>query len=901
MYVLSGINGASLVKGEWFRPEKMPLNLEGRRSTASMTLGPDAPATVATGTWLLDDEEPGAGIVWRVKTVSTQYDTETRTVTLEHIANTLKDLVMFGETKPADMRAAGSTAPAGTCYAAEALAYILSRHSLWTLGTVASAYANVSNPYNFNGDNLFAALETVTGSLEDCYWDFDLTAVPFTINFLQLSDTVDSEMRMDRNITTLRRTVDVSRMYTRFYPIGKNDLHVTGNYVSRNENVYGAIEKVETDQSKTTEAELIAWANERLRKHAEPSVTVQISGLELSESTGEALDHFTENKKCRVPLPEYGTTITEKVTKLSWSDKIGAPEQVTVTLANQLEDLASIINNAKAAGGRGGRTAAKDAKEDHAWFVDTEDHVAMVAEAVGGSGIYDGQAIDWSRVSSIVVDGEGIHQRVTEAQGDATLACGWIDVTGKKAEVMTAAADVRDVVTVENASALPASGDATKIYYRQDNGKYYEWKNSAWAETTPGKEIRGGIISSINNGLSTTSILGDQVYIGSVSKTLQALGTDALNKTGVFADYMYVHELSASDLSTILANIGDATIGIIEVSSGGDTTIIQGSGISTAELDAATLNDADVDDMIASASVSGDTLTLTTVGGDTITFSKPTSKVSGDWSGTTYTVSEDANGSALPKSTTIYLAAEGAANPNATVYAKVYKDNPNVPANQLDTLELTLGEYVAGRYVELYTGSGSSKIQKGKISTAATYNAGWDYGLTQKVRSTGNAASGDITVKSLDPGQRWKITDTYTKSDGTTSVVDYVVAAPSFTQASVYIEDQSGGTSFYAAGTSTWVYPGNGGSFTPQGSSGPKLYHYGKKQMAYKTTNDTWQSVGTSDTDWYYVSSGASAVQYYNAGSGTKYDRGTGYYVIPINQNAGLTLSLDTTHYYRRT
>jgi len=115
MYVLSGINGANLVKGEWFRPEKMPLNLEERRSTASMTLGPEAPATVAAGTWLLDDEEPGAGIVWRVKTVSTQYDTQTRTVTLEHIANTLKDLVMFGEVKPADMRAAGSTAPSGTC------------------------------------------------------------------------------------------------------------------------------------------------------------------------------------------------------------------------------------------------------------------------------------------------------------------------------------------------------------------------------------------------------------------------------------------------------------------------------------------------------------------------------------------------------------------------------------------------------------------------------------------------------------------------------------------------------------------------------------------------------------------------------------------------------------------
>ena len=423
MYLLSG---KSLTKADWFRPERMALNLEERKSTATLTLGPEAPE-IQMGAWLLDDEEPGAGIVWRVKTVNIQYDTETRTVTLEHIANALKDLILFGETKPTDMRAQGSTAPAGKCYAAEALAYILSKHSMFTLGTVAAAYSSVSNPYNFNGENLFTALETVTGSLSDCYWSFDLSAIPFTISFLQLGSDVDSEMRMGRNITTLRKTVDTSRMYTRFYPIGKDDLHITGNYVSRNENTYGVIEKVETDQSKTTAEELTAWANERLSRHAEPNVTITISGLDLSEATGEPLDHFVINKKCRVPLPEFNTTITEKVTKLSWSDKIGAPEAVTATLANLTEDLASIINNANKASSKGGRTSAKQSKDDHAWFVDTEDHVAMIAEAVGGSVIKDGQVVNWSRVASLVVDGEGIHQRVTAAAGDATLSKSWIE------------------------------------------------------------------------------------------------------------------------------------------------------------------------------------------------------------------------------------------------------------------------------------------------------------------------------------------------------------------------------------------------------------------------------------------------------------------------------------------
>ena len=147
-------------------------------------------------------------------------------------------------------------------------------------------------------------------------------------------------------------------------------------------------------------------------------MTVQIAGLELSAATGEPLDHFQINTKCRVPLPEFNTVITEKVTKLSWSDKMREPEKVTITLANLLEDVASIVNSANNSAGRGARAGAKQAEEDHAWFVDTTDHVAMVAEAVAG----EGASKDWSRVSSIVVDGEGIHQRVTKTEDRVTTA-----------------------------------------------------------------------------------------------------------------------------------------------------------------------------------------------------------------------------------------------------------------------------------------------------------------------------------------------------------------------------------------------------------------------------------------------------------------------------------------------
>ena len=415
------LNGHSLQEAGRFSPESMPLTLCERQSQASIAIGPEVPEIIV-GDWLQDMEEPGEGIVWRVKTVEKQPLLESRTLQMEHLINTLKDELMFGEVTPKTITGNSS---AVNCTATEAIAYILGRQSIWTLGSVDSAYSAISNPYSFNGESLFAALESVTASLEDAYWEYSFDTFPFVLSIKKLDSTVDSEMRASRNIQTLRYTVDRSRMYTRFYPIGKNNLHLDGDYVSRNEEIYGTISKTETDQSKATKAELLRWANERIARHCEPSVTVTIAGLELSEATGEPLDHFTINKKCRVPLPDYGTTITEKVTKLQWADKIKEKEKVTVTLANLLEDVASIINSQNAKSGGGGRAAAKNAEEDHAWFVDTTDHVAMVAEAVAG----EGASQDWSRVAELVVDGNGIHQRVQEAQEDIVTAFSLIEQT----------------------------------------------------------------------------------------------------------------------------------------------------------------------------------------------------------------------------------------------------------------------------------------------------------------------------------------------------------------------------------------------------------------------------------------------------------------------------------------
>ena len=415
------LNGHSLTPKDAFRAEKFALNLSERQSTATITIGPEAPA-INTGDWLKDEDNPGAGIVWRVRSIDYNYETDTRVLNCEHLINALKDRIMFGEVKPGTM-AGKSTAT--TCTAKQAVQYILKQQSDWVLYSFGFSK---SAPYNFNGDDLYSAIETVSSSLLSAWWSYDFSVYPFRLKINPQSTDVACEMRMDRNIRTLKRTIDRTRMYTRFYPIGKNNLHIKGNYVSKNEKTYGVVCKVETDSEKDTEAKLKDWANEKLNNHAEPLVTVTISGLDLSAATGEALDKLTLGTVCRVPLPEFNTTITERITKLSWSDKVADPESVSITLANQVEDVASIVNSLSKSVGGGGRSKAKQDEEDNAWFVDTTEHVGMVAQAVAGPGADK----NWSRVSSIFVDGSGIHQRVTKTEGDIVTAQTSIEVNEKQ-------------------------------------------------------------------------------------------------------------------------------------------------------------------------------------------------------------------------------------------------------------------------------------------------------------------------------------------------------------------------------------------------------------------------------------------------------------------------------------
>ena len=546
------LSGHSLTPDRKVPLESLSLSLKERESEARMV--PADMSGINLQSWFRDETNPGAGIVWRVRSIQTAYAIATPTVTLEHIINTLRDRILFGEVN------AETISGNRTCTGEEAARYILDRQGDWRLGTFGF---NVSSPYEFSGDTLYAALERVTQTCDDAMWTFDMSSYPFTLNIIPKPSGIGSEMRLNRNITAITRTIDRSSMYTRFYPIGKDDLHISDEYVSRNEGTYGVISKVEVDTTLESEDELRAWANERLRKHADPEVTVEVEGLELADATGESLDRIRLGRICRIPMPEFGTTIEERVTGLDYEDKVHSPELVTVTLSNQSADVArnvldviaeSIMEGSgpsgSGRGGGGGRGGAQQAKEDHAWFEDTDEHVAMVAEGIIGRDANGNP--NWYRLSQIVVDGQGIHQSVEEIKGENVIRDTKIEqneqaITMEANERIAGEASMNakitvqaDRITSEVSNRLSAESQLSSRITQTANAITAEVNARVNADTALSSRItvnaagietkvsKNGVISAINQTAESVTIQASKINL---SGYVTASQLDATNAT----------------------------------------------------------------------------------------------------------------------------------------------------------------------------------------------------------------------------------------------------------------------------------------------------------------------------------------------------------------------------------
>ena len=786
------LNGHSLSRGEKIIPETQPMTLQERDSSSTITLDPETAPEIGFNDWILDDDWPEGNYIWRVKSIGDTPLEENITVELEHVIKTLDDLQIVGEITT-EMISGGST-----CTARQAVNYLLGLQSDWALGDFDY---NVSNPYEFTGGSILDGIETVTGTLEDSQWEYDLSVYPFRLHIRRRSTDAACEMRGGRNLSTLRKSISRSGMFTRIYPIGKNNLHIDGDYLSKNENLYGRVDRVETDQNKTTKENLRAWAQGLLNRHCEPELNISISGLEMSAETGESLDRLKLNRVCRVPLPKRNAIILERIVRLQWRDRRKEPENVSVSLANNSADIATIVKNSRKASGR---AAQGQAKQNYLFQANGEN---LLYEVFNDCGHVHGILRMTSESLRIAFDNTIESTRSEFRMTSESLRIQFEnDIASTRSEFQMTSESLR--IQFENdisstRSEFQMTAESMRIAFANDLSS----TRSEFRMTAESMRIAfANDLSSVRSEFSATaesmriafsndvsSVRAEvQVQAGRIGLVVEGTGANAkIRPAQIVAAVNGSGSTVLIDASKIKIGGSGSTVTLgskMTVNGDGDILIANNAITSTGFHGDTTGNHYYAEQqqghevkigILKKAAVEGNTLKIWKFGdaesSPSVTFSKATS-LSGAWSGNTYTVTASPQGNT--QSDTVYQQIEGAVNPNATIYAKMYHSNPSVPANQIgNALEMTLGENVSGKYVEIYTGSGNSKIQKGKIGTTGTYNAGWTYGQTRIVRTTRAATDQELTIKTLDYSERFTIIDTYTKPDGSTSEIKYIVAA----------------------------------------------------------------------------------------------------------------------------
>ncbi len=442
------------------RAMSLALNLQTPGvSTATLVLGPDDPEP-AMHAWIECYNLNGSVGVYRVTTKTTDYAKQT-TLTLRHGIDALADAVL-----PAQEEYNGPPAALLTRLL-DAQKTLVQGVKPWTLGT---CEATDSIRVDINYTRLSELLSSIEELLEDYFFEYDQTTFPWTLNVRAKPAAADSEIRMNRAVTTISRTLNDADMCNQLIlsinsestsngVTTTNTLVKTYNNLASQQRHRAVIQKtadIDTKDDLTaatvTTPEADAWAARFLRDHADPTVQLQITKRALKHATGDDWDETRLAHICRVPLPDYGATYNERAVAVNYPDALGQPDTVVISFANQLPRFSSSIaslkreSNKQARAGRAaGRSAAK-AKEVQTWSQVVRYHdLALDGTGVktlyesgidmtpsGGVKIWNLEEGIQALYAGIEVNRHAITLKVSNGQVATQLAveCGNVHVTG---------------------------------------------------------------------------------------------------------------------------------------------------------------------------------------------------------------------------------------------------------------------------------------------------------------------------------------------------------------------------------------------------------------------------------------------------------------------------------------
>lgn len=354
----------------------------------------------------------GSAGFFRARSPEDAYGEDITSVELEHAITEVGDYLVKAEY---DEMMAASTAMQTVFSHYSGGRWQLDIQSLSLLG---SAQVLLSAKYDRVLDAMLAILEQVP----NCYLAYNFSTTPWTVSIAVKDSTVSAEGRLSRNIDSAKVIYDDTELCTRVYyeqegttsstaglnldgilTFDTNAYNSAGTYVIYNsllyllpnghtagqtwENTvsvaqnniptstwahldadtigtYGLVERTVSTGSKASASEALQVAQEFIRTHKEPKVSVRIQAEELSNKTGEPWDAFTIGKLLRLALVDYGVTVERNITGVSWRDVISEPEAMEVQLGEEEETAIKFLHDVDAKGGSGGGGGGKKKQEE---------------------------------------------------------------------------------------------------------------------------------------------------------------------------------------------------------------------------------------------------------------------------------------------------------------------------------------------------------------------------------------------------------------------------------------------------------------------------------------------------------------------------------------------------------
>ena len=461
-----------------YEPLNLSITLQSPGvSQAVLSLAPEDEAPPMHA-WIELYTHKGSAGIFRVTTPSSNF-TGQQDITLRHGIDALQDACFEYQDE-----FTGSTTQFLTAILNNQTTKI-GGQNCWRLGRC-ECTSEVKKTINY--DRLSDLLSQLEEDEIEYYFDYDQSSFPWTLNFIKKPSQVRSEFRLNRNTETITVTQNDNDLCTQLLlsvnvkvTEGTGEDATTTNEVTlRTYNntaaqaIWGIVQKTaDIDTNDDIEGGSFpaadAWADKFLAQRSEPTVQIQLTGLELYKLTGDTWDEAQLNQICRVALPNFGHLFTHRLVSVAYSDAIGDPESITCSLANQLPKFSSSIANLKkqaAAAAAAARYSARygaTQKDLEHWAIVTK----KIQEAMDGTGITEmyesGIEVDAEtgvRIYSLVQGFESsfAELKVQNNQISTIVQKSGIDELGNNETLYSKITQTADAITSEVNRATAAEG-----------------------------------------------------------------------------------------------------------------------------------------------------------------------------------------------------------------------------------------------------------------------------------------------------------------------------------------------------------------------------------------------------------------------------------------------------------